>query len=205
MKDVFAISSLIFFVMFSGLSCKTERKVSSGNKPSVPNQVLKQVETANKVTSRGEISYAVPEGWIRQKPSSPMRHDQFLLPGVGDNQPAELAVFSGIGGSVEANLNRWYGQFKPPEGQEIQDLIKRKKVQITDLTVTVVSLTGTFMKSRAPMMMTGPVDELEGYALLAAIAETKQGLWFFKATGPEDTINRWQNSFDEFVQSFRLD
>ena len=66
MKDVFAISSLIFFVMFSGLSCKTERKVSSGNKPSVPNQVLKQVETANKVTSRGEISYAVPEGWIGQ-------------------------------------------------------------------------------------------------------------------------------------------
>ena len=203
-RDAFSILPLILLIIFSSLGCKSEREVSGGSKPSVPNQVLKQVKTAQKPVSRGEISYAVPEGWVRQKPSSPMRYDQFLLPGAGDRQSAELAVFSGIGGSVEANLDRWYKQFKQPDGQETKDLIKRKKIQVADLTVTVVSLTGTFMKSRAPMMMGGPVDELGGYALLAAIAETKQGLWFFKATGPEDTINRWQKSFDEFVQSFRV-
>ena len=205
MRDAFSILPLIILlIIFSSLGCKSEREVSGGSKPSVPNQVLKQVKTAQKPVSRGEISYTVPEGWIRQKPSSPMRHDQFLLPGLADTQPAELAVFSGIGGSVEANLSRWYGQFKQPDGKETKDLIKQKKIQVTGLTVTVVFLTGTFMKSRAPMMMGGPVDELGGYALLAAIAETKQGLWFFKATGPEDTINRWQKSFDEFVQSFRV-
>ena len=204
MRDAFSILPLILLIILSSLGCKSEREVSGGDKPSVPNQVLKQVQTAQKPVSRGKMSYAVPEGWVRQKPSSPMRHDQFLLPGAGDKLSAELAVFSGIGGSVEANLDRWYKQFKQPDGQETKDLIERKKIQVTDLTVTVVSLTGTFMKSRAPMMMGAPVDELGGYALLAAIAETKQGLWFFKATGPKDTINRWQKSFDEFVQSFRV-
>ena len=203
-RDAFSILPLILLIILSSLGCKSEREVSGGDKPSVPNQVLKQVKTAQKPVSRGEMSYAVPEGWVRQKPSSPMRHDQFLLPGAGDKPSAELAVFAGIGGSVEANLDRWYKQFKQPDGQETKDLIKRKKIQVADLTVTVVSLTGTFMKSRAPMMMGAPVDELGGYALLAAIAETKQGLWFFKATGPKDTINRWQKSFDEFVQSFRV-
>ena len=204
MRDAFSILPLILLIIFSSLGCKSEREVSGGSKPSVPNQVLKQVKTAQKPVSRAEISYAVPEGWVRQKPSSSMRYDQFLLPGAGGKQSAELTVFSGIGGSVEANLDRWYKQFKQPDGQETKDLIKRKKIQVTDLTVTVVSLTGTFMKSRAPMMMAGPVDEFGGYALLAAIAETEQGLWFFKATGPEDTINHWQKSFDEFVQSFRV-
>ena len=205
MKDAFSILSLIFLIVLSGFGCKSEKKVTYGNKPSIPNQVLEQVKTAKGSVSRGEISYTVPEGWIRQKPSSPMRHDQFLLPGLADTQPAELAVFSGIGGSVEANLSRWYGQFKQPDGKETKDLIKQKKIQVTGLTVTVVFLTGTFMKSRSPMMVAGSVDEFGGYALLAAIAETEPGLCFFKATGPEDTINHWQKSFDEFVQSFHVD
>ena len=60
------------------------------------------------------------------------------------------------------------------------------------------------MKSKSTMMMGGPVEELKDYAMLAAIVETANGPWFFKATGPENTIEHWRQTFNEFVQSFKI-
>ena len=54
------------------------------------------------------------------------------------------------------------------------------------------------------MMIDGPKIELKNYALLAAIADTHTGLWFFKVTGPEKTVEFWQKDFDTFINTFRL-
>lgn len=153
----------------------------------------------------GEVAYTVPAGWLEHPPTSQMRKAEFRWPGKDGNEDAELAVFffPGTGGSVQANLDRWYGQFKQADGSATADRASTQKVDANGLTVTVTHVTGTYLKSQASMMG-GPVEEKPNYAMLAAIVETANGPWFFKATGPEATINHWRPSFDAFVKSLRV-
>ena len=160
--------------------------------------------TGSRQLQPGHLKYTAPEGWIPEQPASRMRVAQFRLPGVAGMAAAKLAVFSGISGSAEANIQRWYGQFIQPGGRATADVATVEKLTVNDLPVTVVFCTGTYLIPRSPMMMGGPVDKLSGYAMLAAIAETPNGTWHFKATGPEKTITYWRESFDDFVQSFTI-
>lgn len=151
----------------------------------------------------GQVGYTVPDGWVEQQPENRMRLAQFALPGAEGKEDGELVVFHfpQTGGSVEANLNRWYEQFAQPDGSDSKSKAQVSKTMAKDLPVTTVYLTGTYLRPQAPMMMTGPKDELPNYAMWAAIVETTTGPWFFKATGPAETMAKWQESFDAFVQS----
>lgn len=174
------------FLFVSILSCKSETKTAQ----------LKS----------GDVIFKAPEGWVNEAPSNSMRKAQFKLPGA-DQSDAELAVFffPGAGGTVEANLNRWYGQFKQPDGSNSKDKAEKTTVQVNDLSVSIVYVTGIYLKPRDPSMMGGgPVDEMPDYAMRAAIVETANGPWFFKAVGPKNTIDNQKNSFDEFVRSFEI-
>ena len=181
----------VFSVVFC-MSCQTEQKVETSSPGS-----------SNNLPS-GIVEYTVPEGWIAETPTSSMRKAQFKLPGVNGAADAELAVFffPGTGGAVEANLSRWYNQFKQPDGKPTAAIAKSEKKTVNGLPITITFATGTYMKN-AGMMMGGahPAEELADYALLAAIAETANGPWFFKATGPVKTIDHWRKTFDEFVDS----
>ncbi len=152
-----------------------------------------------------EVTYVTPKAWISETPQSSMRKAQYKLPGRDSEEPAELAVFffPGEGGSVEANLQRWYGQFQQPDGSETSAHVEKKTVNVNGLNVTEVYVTGTYLKTPSPMM-SEPVEELPGYALLAAIVETSNGPWFFKTIGPQNTIDYWRNDFNKFVQTFKL-
>ena len=149
------------------------------------------------------VTYKVPKGWIEEKPENAMRKAQFRLPGVNDSGDAMLTVFvfPGTGGTVETNLNRWYRQFKQPDGSKTAEKAHLNKLTINNLQVTVVSISGTYLKSLSPIM-DGDAKEISESALLAAIVETNSAPWFFKAVGPEVTIEHWRESFDQFVQSF---
>jgi hypothetical protein len=135
-----------------------------------------------------------------------MRKTQYRLPGREGAGDAEMAVFffPGTGGSVRANLDRWYGQFEQPDGSETARHAEETKKTVNNLDITIVYVTGTYLQSSSPMMMGGPVEEKPDYAMLAAIAETPGGPWFFKVTGPKKTIDRWRNEFLKFTESFRL-
>lgn len=155
----------------------------------------------------GQIGYTAPEGWVEQQPENRMRLAQFALPGAEGKEDAELVVFHfpQTGGSVEANLNRWYEQFAQPDGSDSKSKAQVTETTANDIPVTKVYLTGTYLRPQAPMMMSGPKDELPNYAMWAAIVETTTGPWFFKATGPVETMAKWQESFDSFVKSFRAE
>lgn len=155
----------------------------------------------------GEVAYTVPRGWVSETPRSKMRLAQFRWPGYEGANDAVLAVFffPGTGGSVEANLARWYGQFKQPDSTSTLYHVQKSYRIINGIPVTLVYVTGTYIRPKNPMMMMGgPVEELPDYAMLAAIAETKNGPWFFKAVGPQKTVDHWRSSFDEFVKSFHM-
>ena len=79
------------------------------------------VEFSSKQQSKDSgLKFTVPEGWIEEKPSSSMRKSQFRLPGLkSPSGDVEVAVFAGIGGSVEQNVTRWINQFTTPESPQV--------------------------------------------------------------------------------------
>jgi hypothetical protein len=163
----------------------------------------KESQQTEAMTNVPRVTYVVPEGWVEEEPANAIRKAQFRLPGVEEADDAQLTVFvfPGGGGTIDANINRWYRQFKQPDGSNSAEKAKLTKFNINNLQVTVVSLTGTYLKSVAPMMG-GESKEVPESKLLAAIVETNSAPWFFKAVGPEVTINHWRESFDQLVQSF---
>ena len=47
----------------------------------------------------------------------------------------------------------------------------------------------------------GSAEAKEGYRMLGAIASHRTGAVFFKLTGPVVTVARWQQSFDQYLDS----
>ena len=185
----FIILSLVIVVV---MGCKSEKETIQ-EKPMVEQQT--------------GLHYTVPAGWVSEQPKTKMRKAQYRLPGAKDGAgDAELNVFvfPGTGGTVEGNLQRWYAQFKQPDGSPTASKASIVNLEVNKLTVSVVYLTGTYLKSMSPMMMGGQTTEVPDYAMLAAIVETGTDPWFFKAVGPRQTIDSWRADFDKFVQTFEV-
>jgi hypothetical protein len=134
-----------------------------------------------------------------------MRKAQFKLPGKNQAMDAELAVFvfPGSGGGIQANIDRWIGQFIQPDGSSTEDKTEIKKVKANSLPITLVYLTGTYMSGSMGGPMGGSSTELPGFAMVAAIVETSDNPWFFKAVGPQATIENWRPAFETFIKTFK--
>ena len=84
-------------------------------------------------------TFQVPQSWKAEQPSSRMRKAQFKA------KKTEIVVFyfgAGSGGSADANVSRWLGQFKEPK-EELSSKIEKKKIKGD--TITTVSAKGTYM------------------------------------------------------------
>lgn len=195
----YKLFSTVFLIilLFLSFDCSSKKKAEKSTKPTTQRQEL----------PAGTLQYTPPADWVAEHPGSRMRRGQYRLPGVNGKEDAVLAVynFPGGGGSVEANLQRWYGQIKQPDGSKTETHVQRKDFTVHKLPVTVVYVTGTYLQSASGMMMGGDVQEKPGYAMWAAIVETADSPWFFKATGPKETVDKYQADFDEFVKTFRVE
>jgi hypothetical protein len=129
-----------------------------------------------------------------------MRAATYLIPAAaGDSEGAECAVFANIGGGVQANLDRWAGQFELPGGGDPKEKAKTKKETVNGLPVTTIDLTGTY--KGGGMAMGQPSAPKTGYRLLGAIVEAPDGEIFFKMTGPAKTIAAAEKDFQALLNS----
>ena len=153
-----------------------------------------------------QLMWTAPQGWVEEPSSSGMRLSQYKLPRAeGDAEDALCYVshFPGSGGSVEANLGRWYDQFIQPDGRPSSAVAKVNKAEHNGFQQTTVDVSGTFSQTTTPMGPTG--GDMPNYRMLGGVIETPVGPWFVKLIGPEKTVARWEKSFDEFMKSFRAD
>jgi hypothetical protein len=146
----------------------------------------------------GEIDFALPAGWQSETPSNNMRMAQASIPGPGG--PGQLAVFyfgPGGGGGVQDNIQRWIGQMEPEPGAQpaIQELQTENGFK-----VTWVEMVGTILPST---MGTGPDAPQPNSRLLGAVVEGPGGPWFFKATGPKDTLAAEREDFLAMLRNAR--
>jgi hypothetical protein len=150
-----------------------------------------------------ELSFTVPAGWVKEQPSSSMRHSQYRLPGPDTGGDAELAVFTGIGGSVQQNVDRWINQFTI-DGKPAADTAKVEHRDLSGHHVTFVDVSGAYNPgTMSSPMGAGEQGLREGYRMLAAVIETSGRPWFLKLTGPENTVARSKAEFEAFVASVR--
>jgi hypothetical protein len=150
------------------------------------------------------LKFDIPEGWVKETPSSSSRQMQFKLPSTqGDKEDAEVVVFyfGGGGGTPQANVERWVAQFTTPDGKPVNDKAKTSHKDINGIHVTLVEASGTYFSSMGPMQGAG--EPKPNYRMLGAIAETQSGPWFVKFTGPERTVARWEPSFNSFLSSMK--
>jgi len=95
------------------------------------------------------------------------------------------------GGSVDANVERWVGQFQPATKNT------RSERKVGALPVTLIEVQGTFAGGMAPGAA-GPKDK---WMLLGAIVPSGSQAYFFKMTGPEKTVDAARRDFDLFLNS----
>lgn len=157
--------------------------------------------------SGGQLTYSAPEGWRSVPPASSIREAQFVIPrSEGDDHDGELIVFyfgpSGAGG-VDANIDRWIGQFRTPEGDPIPEGgYSRRVMESNGLTVALVEVEGTY---NAGMAVGGVSEDQDGYRLLGAIVATPVGPWYFKGAGPAKTMDDQRDNFMALLETVRFE
>jgi len=152
--------------------------------------------TAGAATAGG-ITWAVPGSWTTGQGSA-MRVATYDVPGAKDAEAGQCAVFyfgRGQGGGVEANVQRWAGQFKE------KPTPKQERRTVAGLSVTLVDVEGTYTNPGGGMMQSQ--GEKAGYRLLGAIVEAPEGNVFFKLTGPAATVSAAEAAFDGLIGSIQ--
>lgn len=152
-------------------------------------------------TGASGLAWDVPAEWTEETPSSPMRRAQYRVPGAAGD--AECVVFyfgPGQGGDAQSNIARWAGQFSLEDGQPATEQARFAEFDVDGLPVTMVEVAGTY-SGGMPMQPAAPQP---GYALLGAIVEGPDANWFYKMTGPEETVVGATEAFRAMIDSMTV-
>lgn len=152
----------------------------------------------------GALSATAPGEWLKVKPRNRIIEAEIKVPASsesGDTSDGAEAPFGRLtvmaaGGSVDANIARWRGQFRFGAGDEPTV----EKAEVNGMAVTWFDAAGTFLDSpRGPF---GPKVEKADHRMLAAIMQTGgEGNYFFKLVGPTAVIDGNADAFKEMVES----
>jgi hypothetical protein len=159
-------------------------------------QVRAADEGALVSVSEGNITMQAPAGWVQREPGVRIVEAEFAVPAVeGDKDDGRCTVM-GAGGTVQANIDRWVGQFTETNRN------KTEKKEIAGQTVHVVDLGGTYKDQRGP---SAPAQLRENYRVLGAIITTeKRGQYFVKFYGPQATVAANEKAFLEMLNSLKV-
>jgi hypothetical protein len=140
----------------------------------------------------GGFAFTRPDTWGWVTPASPMRRAQLSVRADEDGTSAEVTFFhfgAGQGGSVQANVDRWFKQFSDGSTDA-------RTERVGNTTVTFVKAHGTF----ASGMPGGPTTPLKDYALRGAILESPAGDVYVKMTGPQNVVKRADPEFEKMIR-----
>ncbi len=197
--------SVMFVLLLSGCGDSyqpAKRDMPVAPETAAPDAVAEQDRPATEEGLDGELTLGAfrmtaPESWVRKQPRSQFVQFEFSLPVADGQGEGGRLTISTAGGSIEANLDRWRGQFGGSPEKDSQE-----EREIAGQKVTVVDFSGTFNDQAGPF---APGVQHEGYRMLGAIVPAGEMSHFIKAYGPEETMAAHEAAFDEFLQSLRQD
>jgi len=188
--------SIVVLVLVAGVGCAADKPpAASSGTDTASSPEVGSAATGETIALPG-AAVDRPSGWTVRPPSSSMRLAEAEIP--GPDGPALLTVFffgPGGGGGVDANLDRWAGQIEADPGVEAT----RGSFAVNGFEISTIDLEGTLLPSR----MGGPSEPAPGSRLLGAVISGPGGPWFFKITGPKDTVAAVAPAFEQMLRSVR--
>lgn len=155
------------------------------------------------------LKYDVPADWKPETPPAqfPSRKAQYLLPRAAEDKDESRVIVSyfgpGQGGTLAANVERWFGQFSNADGGPVDvSKARTETMTINGLEITFVEIAGHYTE----MALGGggaPKRSAGEYRLLAAIVVTPKGPWFFKGVGPTASMTAQSEAFLKMLLSVR--
>lgn len=142
-----------------------------------------------------KISFDYSSNWEKVKPANRIVEAELKIPRVGEDEQDGRLTIMGAGGSIEANIQRWQGQFSGAEA---------KSHKLFENT-TLVDIEGTYMDAPGGPFSGKPKIERKNYRMLAAIIQTKNGNYFVKLYGPKATISKNESLFHEMIESVEIE
>src|SRR5262245_13210385 len=150
------------------------------------------------------LKSVAPAEWKEEESKSNLRLATFKVAKVKDDkQDAEIAVFKGIGGSTKDNVERWKGQFVPPEGKSIDDVAKLTEFKVGEVKVTFLDVSGTYKSRFPPFDPNAKEERLPGYRLLGVVFDAPKEIYHIKFTGPAATVEANKKGFEDWIKGFK--
>ena len=153
--------------------------------------------------SAAGLHWTAPAGW-KAGPSQVMRAATYAVPAApGDTAASECVVYffgAGQGGSVEANIDRWKGQFTSA-GKPAAAVVSKRTAR--GIPLTTIDVAGEYSGLGGPLASSS--KPVPGYRLLGAIVEGPGGNIFVKFTGPSKTVAANKAKYDALLASFAKD
>ena len=143
----------------------------------------------------GDFDFRAPSGWQRVAPLSAMRKAQFRVPASAGGSDGTVVFYRfppGVGGSVEANIARWQGQFTEP-AERLESHLERSERE--GRRVYLFRASGTFIGNDGQ----GGRVEVPDYAFMGAILEGAGGNVFIRFVAPKALADRNQAAFRALV------
>jgi hypothetical protein len=143
------------------------------------------------------VAWNVPKRWTIDLAQG-MRVATYVVPAAAGSEGAECAVYyfgPGQGGGLDANLQRWMGEFQPLEKHDI------RKLKPDGMETTRIEAHGTYVAHS--MRSAATPGEKPNWALLGAIVSGPSGDIFFKLTGPATTVDAATKEFDGMLGSMK--
>lgn len=144
-----------------------------------------------------EFTFDRPASWQWVQVNSSMRKAQLKVEDSAKKESAEVVFFyfgEGGGGSTQANIDRWLGQFAEPK-EKLNS--KVESVTVGGRKITYVQAEGTYQSG----MPGGPKTPLANSMLIGGIIEGEQGSVFVRLTGPAALAKSAQADFRKMIES----
>jgi hypothetical protein len=145
------------------------------------------------VFEAGGLRGPKPASWVWTKPSMQFRTLQYAVAGDVDSiKAAELIVsvfVAGDGGPIDANINRWKGQFRKGDASPEPKLADK---ELGPLKVKFVELEGDYLAMGAPAAK-------KDFSQIGAIVQAPGRNVFFRLIGPKDTVEANRADFMKMI------
>lgn len=153
-----------------------------------------------KTLKAGALTFHYHAPWKDVSSGRPMRAGELKYEhkeeeGLEDVEVVFYYFGPGQGGGIEPNIQRWVGQF------EGEPTVERETDEVDGNKIHYLYAKGTYLDSGMGGPFAGNKTAKEGYMMLAAIVENKEGAVFLKATAPEKSAEAIKDAFKKVATS----
>lgn len=163
----------------------SEQRPTHWNLPTKERLALPEMGGSGQAAAKTFIAQSPPAVWEAQ-PAQPASFKD-LVWRIASDPNTECYLSAAVGGGVQVNLTRWYGQFGQSEVPALQAL-------------PVIELAG---KPGRLVELSGSYKGKPGQAMLLAFTADGDTVTTLKFTGPEATVKAHRDSFHALAKSLR--